>query len=292
MGTPPQPQNPPALQSNRWMVQRCERDTHGRWRSQLGWQRAVVRDDTRGASTNGPLPWDFVRPSVWASSLPGAGTPPSPANAFEIYATPPKRPRSWHEGRAGVGVFSVLGDRRTWFALGHSFQAELDGASPQGTSFAKCYQASTRLPKSAVPTELMLCAIATRQGGYHAVVSVSPSHHDSRPNGLRRLARRSYSEKFMPVVALTWISPMGAAACRFQRCLVVPAHFAAVATLSSAMSRLGETAVRHPPNPSAEQLFVADRNFLSEAHCGTLSQRRWCRNYFGQSRQFDTPFGE
>ncbi|MEO6568310.1 MAG: hypothetical protein ABIO94_06065 [Opitutaceae bacterium] len=197
------------------------------------------------------------------------------------------------DGRV-VGVLSVVGDSRDLgLPSDTAFKAELDELRSKGTKLCEVTNQAVEesYRKSAVPTELMRCAIAhSVKAGYHAgIVSVSPSHHGFYDlMGFRLLgSERSYSDKVHdPVVALTmdinqWRRPpLGRSpAEQFMH------HFAAVANpFLSQVADWAKQAVRHFLNPELlEQLFVADRNFLSECSPAELSilQRRWGQELFG-----------
>lgn len=197
------------------------------------------------------------------------------------------------DGRV-VGVLSVVGDSPDLGLPSDSaFGEELDNLRAKGLRLCEVTNQAVEEPyrKSAVPTELMRCAIAhSVKAGYHVgVVSVSPSHHGFYDlMGFRRLgSERSYSKKIHdPVVALSmdidqWRQPAksSSAAEQFMH------HFAAVANpFLTEVSNWAKQAVKHFLNPELlEQLFVADRNFLSECSPAELSilQRRWGQELFG-----------
>lgn len=192
-----------------------------------------------------------------------------------------------------VGVLSVVGDSADLgLPSNAAFKPELDALRATGARLCEVTNQAVaeEFRKSAVPTELMRCAIAhqIRMGYHFAVASVSPSHNGFydllgfRPIG----SQRSYSQKLHdPVVAL---------------CLNID-HYRRPADglsptqqiihrlgteLNPFMTRVSEwsrQAVKHFLNPDLlEQLFVADRNFLSECTPGelTILQRRWGQELF------------
>ncbi|HEX2852350.1 MAG TPA: hypothetical protein VHO24_03860 [Opitutaceae bacterium] len=192
-----------------------------------------------------------------------------------------------------VGVLSVVGDSADLgLPSNAAFKPELDALRATGARLCEVTNQAVaeEFRKSAVPTELMRCAIAHQmRSGYHfAVASVSPSHNGFydllgfRPVG----SQRSYSQKLHdPVVAL---------------CLNIDHYRRPADGLSptqQVIHRLGtegnpfmnkvtewsRQAVKHFLNPELlEQLFVADRNFLGECTPGelTILQRRWGQELF------------
>lgn len=192
-----------------------------------------------------------------------------------------------------VGVLSVVGDSADLgLPSNAAFKPELDALRATGARLCEVTNQAVaeEFRKSAVPTELMRCAIAhqMRMGYHFAVASVSPSHNGFydllgfRPIG----SQRSYSQKLHdPVVAL---------------CLNID-HYRRPADglsptqqfihrigteLNPFMNKVSEwsrQAVKHFLNPELlEQLFVADRNFLGECTAGelTILQRRWGQELF------------
>ena len=138
--------------------------------------------------------------------------------------------------------------------------------------------------KSAVPTELMRCAIAVSlTGGYHeAIATISPSHNGFYDLlGFRQIgSRRSYSKTIDdPVIALsmdidqyrTRQSGLSAAAEFIQEFLTDGNQFL------SRVSEWADEARRHFLNPDTlRQLFVHERNCLSRfapAELGVLHER-------------------
>ena len=138
--------------------------------------------------------------------------------------------------------------------------------------------------KSAVPTELMRCAIAVSlTGGYHeAIATISPRHNGFYDLlGFRQIgSRRSYSKTIDdPVIALsmdidqyrTRQTGLSAAAEFIQEFLTDGNQFL------SRVSEWADEARRHFLNPDTlRQLFVHERNFLSRfapAELGVLHER-------------------
>jgi ribosomal protein S18 acetylase RimI-like enzyme len=209
------------------------------------------------------------------------------------------------DGRV-VGVLSVVGDSPDLgLPSDAAFRSELDSLRAKGARLCEVTNQAVAegYRKSAVPTELMRCAIAhSVKAGYHmGIVSVSPSHHGFYDlMGFRRLgSERSYSDKIHdPVVALSmdinqWRQPSTSASTAEQ----FMHHFAAVANpFLAQVSEWAKQAVRHFLNPELlEQLFVADRNFLSECSPAELSilQRRWGQELFGAvTGSSYPPFGQ
>lgn len=193
-----------------------------------------------------------------------------------------------------VGVLSVVGDSPDLgLPSNAAFKPELDALRATGARLCEVTNQAVaeEYRKSAVPTELMRCAIAHQlKSGYHfAVASVSPSH-----NGFYDLlgfqpigTQRSYSQKLHdPVVALCLnidhyrrpadnLSPTE----QFIHRLATESN-----PFLNKVSDWSRQAVKHFLNPELlEQLFVADRNFLGECSPAelTILQRRWGQELFG-----------
>lgn len=192
-----------------------------------------------------------------------------------------------------VGVLSVVGDSADLgLPSNAAFKEELDALRATGARLCEVTNQAVaeEYRKTGVATELMRCAIAHMlKTGYHfAVASVSPSHNGFYDLiGFRRFgSQRSYSQKLHdPVVAL---------------CLNIDHYRQPAEGLSEAEQFLhhlatdgnpfldrvagwSRQAVRHFLNPELlEQLFVADRNFLSECTPAELMilQRRWGQELF------------
>jgi ribosomal protein S18 acetylase RimI-like enzyme len=193
-----------------------------------------------------------------------------------------------------VGVLSVVGDSPDLgLPSNAAFKTELDALRATGARLCEVTNQAVaeEFRKTAVPTELMRCAIAHQlKAGYHfAVASVSPSHNGFydllgfRPLG----SQRSYSQKLHdPVVALCLnidhyrrpvdnLSPTE----RFIHQLATESN-----PFLTKVSEWSRQAVKHFLNPELlEQLFVADRNFLGECTPAelTILQRRWGQELFG-----------
>ncbi|MEO7413369.1 MAG: hypothetical protein ABIZ81_08420 [Opitutaceae bacterium] len=276
----------------------CERSIADR-KLDLLQRTGLFGTDTRGASIERAYTADDLREAYRLVHQVYLGTGylnPEPGGMrLRIYETTSETATfvAKKEGRV-VGVLSVVGDSPDLgLPSDAAFRPELDKLRESGSKLCEVTNQAVAegFRKSAVPTELMRCAIAHGvKAGYHvAIVSVSPSHHGFYDlMGFRRLGtERSYSEKLHdPVVALSmdinqWRrAPVGQTpAEQFMH------HFAAVANpFLSQVADWAKQAVRHFLNPELlEQLFVADRNFLSECSPAELSilQRRWGQELFG-----------
>ena len=255
--------------------------------------------DTRGASIERAYTLEDLREAYRLVHHVYLGTGflhPEPAGMrLRIYETTSETATfvAKKDGRV-VGVLSVVGDSSDLgLPSDTAFRVELNELRAKGTRLCEVTNQAVdeAYRKSAVPTELMRCAIAhSVKAGYHVgIVSVSPSHHGFYDlMGFRRLGtERSYSEKIHdPVVALSmdinqWRQP-ATSSCAAEQFMH---HFAAVANpFLTQVSDWAKQAVRHFLNPELlEQLFVADRNFLSECSPAELSilQRRWGQELFG-----------
>jgi ribosomal protein S18 acetylase RimI-like enzyme len=255
--------------------------------------------DTRGASIERAYTLDDLREAYRLVHQVYLGTgylSPEPAGMrLRIYETTSETATfvAKKDGRV-VGVLSVVGDSPDLgLPSDTAFRVELDQLRAKDYRLCEVTNQAVEeaYRKSAVPTELMRCAIAHGvKGGYHfGIVSVSPSHNGFYDlMGFRRLgSERSYSEKIHdPVVALSvdinqWRHPATCSSPTEQ----FMHHFAAVANpFLAQVSGWAKQAVRHFLNPELlEQLFVADRNFLSECSPAELSilQRRWGQELFG-----------
>lgn len=267
--------------------------------------------DTRGASIERAYTLEDLREAYRLVHQVYLGTGylnPEPAGMrLRIYETTSETATfvAKKDGRV-VGVLSVVGDSSDLGVPSDAaFRAELDQLRAKGSRLCEVTNQAVdeAYRKSAVPTELMRCAIAhSVKAGYHVgIVSVSPSHHGFYDlMGFRRLgSQRSYSEKIHdPVVALSmdinqWRRPPPGqnTAEQFMH------HFAAIANpFLSQVADWAKQAVRHFLNPELlEQLFVADRNFLSECSPAELSilQRRWGQELFGAvTGNSYPPFGQ
>lgn len=255
--------------------------------------------DTRGASIERAYTLDDLREAYRLVHQVYLGTGylhPEPSGMrLRIYETTSETATfvAKKDGRV-VGVLSVVGDSSDLgLPSDTAFKVELNQLRGRGSRLCEVTNQAVDegYRKSAIPTELMRCAIAHAvKAGYHTgIVSVSPSHQGFYDlMGFRQLgSERSYSEKIHdPVVALSmdinqWRQPATStsAAEQFMH------HFAAVANpFLAQVSDWAKQAVRHFLNPELlEQLFVADRNFLSECSPAELSilQRRWGQELFG-----------
>jgi ribosomal protein S18 acetylase RimI-like enzyme len=263
-------------------------------------QRAgLFGTDTRGATIERAYTLDDLREAyrlVHQVYLGSGFLHPEPAGLrLRIYETTSETATfvAKKDGQV-VGVLSVVSDSPDLgLPSDVAFKAELDELRTTGSKLCEVTNQAVDegYRKSAVPTELMRCAIAhSVKAGYHVgIVSVSPSHHGFYDlMGFRHLgSERSYSEKIHdPVVALSmdinqWRQPVASTSPAEQ----FMHHFAAVANpFLTQVSDWARQAVRHFLNPELlEQLFVADRNFLSECSPAELLilQRRWGQELFG-----------
>jgi ribosomal protein S18 acetylase RimI-like enzyme len=193
-----------------------------------------------------------------------------------------------------VGVLSVVGDSPDLgLPSDAAFKPELDAMRATGARLCEVTNQAVaeEFRKSAVPTELMRCAIAlTLHAGYNeAVATVSPSH-----SGFYDLLRfrklgteRSYSQKLHdPVIALT----MNVDQYRDTSWVVSPSERFIHHYLSESnhfLSRIADWSKQARRlflnSDLLEQLFVKERNFLAECSPGQLRilQRRWGQELFG-----------
>jgi ribosomal protein S18 acetylase RimI-like enzyme len=196
------------------------------------------------------------------------------------------------DGRV-VGVLSVVGDSPDLGLPSDSaFKPELDLLRNAGMRLCEATNqaVSDEYRKSAVPTELMRCAVAhlTKAGYDDCVATVSPSHNGFYELlGFRELgSERSYSEKLHdPVVAL------GMDANQYRRppdglndteqfihnFLAGGNHFLAH------VGGWAKQARRHFLSADLlQQLFVTERNFLAECTPDELRvlERRWGQELF------------
>lgn len=187
-----------------------------------------------------------------------------------------------------VGVLSVVGDSvDLGLPSDLAFKSELDVLRAAGQRVCEVTNQAVAVEyrRSAIPTELMRCAIAHQiKAGYQAaVVSISPSHlgfYDLlgfKPFG----ALRSYSQKlYDPVIALVLdVNRYRDSAAD----LPTPEKFIhALATVSNPyLQKVSGWAIEarsHFLNPTLlKELFVTERNFLGECSRRELKilQRRW-----------------
>ena len=192
-----------------------------------------------------------------------------------------------------VAVLSVVEDSEDLgLPSDGAFKAELDELRRAGKRLCEVTNQAVAddYRKSAVPTELMRCAIAVSlTGGYdEAIASISPSHNGFYDLlGFRQIgSRRSYSKTIDdPVIALSmdinqYRTPqtgLSAAAKFIQEFLTEGNQF---------LSRVGDwadEARKHFLNPdSLRQLFVLEKNLLARfapSELGIL-HRRWGHETF------------
>jgi ribosomal protein S18 acetylase RimI-like enzyme len=186
-----------------------------------------------------------------------------------------------------VAVLSVVEDSEDLgLPSDGAFKDELDDLRRAGRRLCEVTNQAVAddYRKSAVPTELMRCAIAVSlTGGYHeAIAAISPSHNGFYDLlGFRQIgSRRSYSKSIDdPVIALSmdidqYRTPqtgLSKAAKFIQEFLTDGNEF---------LSRVGEWADQARTeflNPdSLRELFVLERNFLARfapAELGSLHER-------------------
>ena len=187
-----------------------------------------------------------------------------------------------------VGVLSVVTDSEDLgLPSDCAFEPELDALRATGARLGEVTNqaVATDFRKSAVPTELMRCAIALslETGLDETVAAVSPTHNGFYDLlGFRQIgSHRSYSQKlYDPVVALSMeIAPYREP----QRRLSAIAQFMYdfLAEENQFLSRVAEWANesrRHFLNPELlQELFVRERNFLAECSPAELEilHTRW-----------------
>lgn len=192
-----------------------------------------------------------------------------------------------------VGVLSVVGDSPDLgLPSDAAFKPELDALRAKGRRLCEITNQAVApaYRKSAVPTELMRCALAHElEAGYDdSVATVSPSHHGFYELlGFDPLGNeRSYSAKlYDPVIALLMgldqfrQQPEGLdGAARFLH------HYATKGNkFISRVKGWGRQARRHFLNADLlEEIFVRERNFLGECTAEELQilQRRWGQEMF------------
>lgn len=192
-----------------------------------------------------------------------------------------------------VGVLSVVGDSTDLgLPSDAAFKPELDQLRARGLRLCEVTNQAVaeEYRRSAVPTELMRCAMAHMvQAGFHqSVATVSPGHHGFYDLlGFQQFGvERSYSAKLAdPVIALQLEldtfrqSPDGLGDTpRFFH------HFAGAGNqFLSAVADWGRQARRQFLNADLlQQLFVHDRNFLAEctAKERKILNRRWGQEMF------------
>lgn len=192
-----------------------------------------------------------------------------------------------------VGVLSVVGDSPDLgLPSDDAFKPELDALRAKGRRLCEITNQAVApaYRKSAVPTELMRCALAHElEAGYDdSVATVSPSHHGFYELlGFGRLGtERSYSAKlYDPVIALLMgldrfrQQPEGLnGAARFLHRFATKEN-----KFLPRVTDWGRQARRHFLNADLlEELFVRERNFLGECTAEQLQilQRRWGQEMF------------
>jgi ribosomal protein S18 acetylase RimI-like enzyme len=192
-----------------------------------------------------------------------------------------------------VGVLSVVGDS---YDLGlpsdSAFKVELDALRDRGVRLCEVTNQAVaeEFRKTAVPTELMRCAIAhAMKAGYDSgVATVSPSHRGFyNLLGFQELgSERSYSQKLHdPVVALRLdVNEYRQPSDGFDTAKEFIYHLAGAG--NPFIAQVGEwarRAKRYFLNPDLlETLFVKQRNFLAECTPEQLRilERRWGQELF------------
>lgn len=192
-----------------------------------------------------------------------------------------------------VGVLSVVGDSGDLgLPSDGAFGPELATLRATGVRLCELTNQAVAVGyrKTAISTELMRCAVAHgMQAGYHeAIATVSPSHRGFyKLIGFDQLgSERSYSTKlYDPVIALRIDfnvcrqppNEMSEAACFLH-------HFAMEGNQFMALvNGWAKSARRQFLNADLlEQLFVQDRNFISECTAEELAilRRRWGQEIF------------
>jgi ribosomal protein S18 acetylase RimI-like enzyme len=192
-----------------------------------------------------------------------------------------------------VGVLSIVGDSPDLGLPSDSaFKEELDALRARGSRVCEVTNQAVaeEYRKSAVPTELMRCAITHAwKAGYHeGVATVSPSHNGFYDLlGFRQLgSQRSYSQKLHdPVVALSM---------ELQRHFSPPVNgdeterflhqfMAGENRFLHCVADWAKIAKRNFLNPDfLQQLFVTQSNFIATCSAGELKilHRRWGHEMF------------
>jgi ribosomal protein S18 acetylase RimI-like enzyme len=191
------------------------------------------------------------------------------------------------DGRV-VAVLSVVEDSPDLgLPSDGAFKEELDELRRAGRRLCEITNQAVAIEyrKSAVPTELMRCAIAVSltQGFHEAIASVSPGHNGFYDLlGFRQIgSARNYSEEVEDrVIALSmdidqyrsWEPSLDTAAQFIRQFLTEENHFLTL------VSDWAEEARRHFLNPDLlRHLFVLERNFLERFAPDELVvlHRRW-----------------
>ncbi len=192
-----------------------------------------------------------------------------------------------------VGVLSIVGDSpESGLPSDSAFKPELDAlrAKKKRLCEATNQAVAEAYRKSAVPTELMRCAVAhmTNAGYDEAIATVSPSHNGFYELlGFREIGgQRSYSGKIHdPVVALSMDvnqyrrPPMGTG--EVER--FIHSFLAAENHYLVYVNEWDKHAQRQFLNVDLlQQLFVRERNFIEECSPAELQvlHRRWGRELF------------
>jgi ribosomal protein S18 acetylase RimI-like enzyme len=196
------------------------------------------------------------------------------------------------DGRV-VGVLSVVGDSADFGLPSDSaFKSELDVLRATGARLCELTNQAVadEFRQSAVPTELMRCAVAhSMKAGYaEGIATVSPSHNGFYElMGFRQLgAERSYSQKLHdPVVALSMnLDQYRQPATNLGAAEQFVHNFAAEGNpFQARVLGWAREARRHFLDADMlQQLFVKERNFLGECTLTQLRviQRRWGQELF------------
>ena len=189
-----------------------------------------------------------------------------------------------------VGVISVVGDSPDLgLPSDAAFKPELDAMRASGSRLCELTNQAVTAAyrKSAVPTELMRCAIAhaLRAGYQGSVAAVSPSHFGFYGLlGFESLgSERSYSEKlYDPVIALRLnLNRLRNPAPGLSGTAEFIVRFATETNpFLSLVDDWGKSARKHFLNAELlDQLFVQPGNFLAERSAAEMRilQRRWGR---------------
>lgn len=198
------------------------------------------------------------------------------------------------DGRV-VGVLSVVADTPEFgLPSDAAFKPELDLLRAAGARLCEATNQAVEegFRKSAVPTELMRCAVAhfTHAGFDETIATVSPSHNSFYELlGFREIgSERSYSEKLHdPVVALGMNvdqyrqppSGLNDTELFIHRFLAGENHFL------PRVEAWAQEARRHFLDADLlAQLFVSERNFLAECSPNEVDvlQRRWGHELFAE----------
>lgn len=194
-----------------------------------------------------------------------------------------------------VGVLSIIADTPEFGLPSDSaFKPELDRLRAAGARLCEATNQAVKeeFRKSAVPTELMRCAVAyfTKAGFTETIATVSPNHNSFYELlGFREIGdKRSYSEKIDdPVVALGMDvnqyrrPPTGLNETEqfIHRFLASENHF-----LGHVLEFGKEAQRRFLDAELLEQLFVTERNFIAECSPVEMDklQHRWGHEIFSK----------